>query len=131
VISVMLLVASNITVQRCMQAACWWPYVSACGFRSRFGSGNASGSLRLDIINSTVNIDARLVKLYELLENDVLASLSGAAANCAPYKVWVDVVRCLSQMTNTLQRLQPRRTCCRCPWCQHHLWHDSEVHHTL
>ena len=67
--------------------------MSACGFRlaSRFGSGNASGSLRLDIINSTVNIDARLVKLYELLENDVLASLSGAAANCAPYKVWVDV----------------------------------------
>ena len=58
---------------------------------SRFGSGNASGSLRLDIINSTVNIDARLVKLYELLENDVLASLSGAAANCAPYKVWGDV----------------------------------------
>ena len=54
---------------------------------SSFGGGHASGSLRLDIINSTVNIDARLVKLYELLENDILASLSGAAAACAPYKV--------------------------------------------
>jgi Ariadne domain len=78
--------------------ACRGRCVSACGSCpfSRFGSGNASGSLRLDIINSTVNIDARLVKLYELLENDVLASLSGAAANCAPYKVWVVVGQLLA-----------------------------------
>jgi Ariadne domain len=79
----------NAKVHALLAGACRGRCVSACGSRlfSRFGSGNASGSLRLDIINSTVNIDARLVKLYELLENDVLASLSGAAANCAPYKV--------------------------------------------
>lgn len=46
-----------------------------------------SGSLRLDIINSTVNIDARLTKLYDLLENEILSRVTGITANCAPYKV--------------------------------------------
>lgn len=53
---------------------------------SSSSSATVSGSLRLDIINSTVNIDARLTKLYDLLENEILSRVTGITANCAPYK---------------------------------------------
>ena len=47
----------------------------------------AEQSLRLDVINSTVNIDMRLARLYDLLENDLLGALTLGAHYIAPYKV--------------------------------------------
>ena len=46
----------------------------------------AENSLRLDVINSTVNIDMRLVRLYELVENDLLGALTLGSHYIAPYK---------------------------------------------
>ena len=46
----------------------------------------AETALRLDVINSTVNIDTRLVKLYELVENDLLGALTLSSHYIAPYK---------------------------------------------
>lgn len=43
--------------------------------------------LRLSAINSTVNIDARLTKLYEVIENDLLGKLQFSANYISPYKV--------------------------------------------
>jgi len=43
--------------------------------------------LRLEVINNTVNLDKRLAKLYELIENDLLGSLKFTPANIASYKV--------------------------------------------
>ena len=43
--------------------------------------------MRQDIINSSVNIDKRLTKLYDLLENDLLGSLQIGIHYIAPYKV--------------------------------------------
>lgn len=42
---------------------------------------------RLDIINSTVNVDKRLVKLFELIETDLLAKIVHSTQTIAPYKV--------------------------------------------
>jgi len=42
--------------------------------------------LRLEVINNTVNLDKRLAKLYELIENDLLGSLKFTPANIASYK---------------------------------------------
>ena len=47
----------------------------------------AEQSLRLDVINSTVNIDMRLARLYDLLENDLLGALTLGSHYIAPYKV--------------------------------------------
>ena len=47
----------------------------------------AEQSLRLDVINSTVNIDMRLARLYDLLENDLLGALTLVSHYIAPYKV--------------------------------------------
>ena len=46
----------------------------------------AENSLRLDVINSTVNIDMRLARLYELVENDLLGALTLGSHYIAPYK---------------------------------------------
>ena len=46
----------------------------------------AQDALRLDAINSTVNIDTRLGRLYELLENDLLGALTLGSHYIAPYK---------------------------------------------
>ena len=43
--------------------------------------------LRLDVINSTVNVDKRLEKLYELIENDLLGNLMFSPNYISPYKV--------------------------------------------
>lgn len=42
---------------------------------------------RLQIINSTVNVDKRLVKLFELIETDLLAKIVHSTQTIAPYKV--------------------------------------------
>ena len=42
---------------------------------------------RLGAINTTVNIDRRLVKLFELVENDLLGRLQCSANYIAPYPV--------------------------------------------
>ncbi len=48
--------------------------------------------LRLEVINNTVNLDKRLSKLYELIENELLGSLTFTPASIASYKVgrWPD-----------------------------------------
>lgn len=43
--------------------------------------------LRLQVINSTINIDKRLVNLYQLIENDLLGSLQFSTGYIAPYGV--------------------------------------------
>jgi hypothetical protein len=43
--------------------------------------------MRLQVINSTVNIDKRLIKLYELIENDLLGRLQFSVSYIAPYGV--------------------------------------------
>ncbi len=43
--------------------------------------------LRLQVINSTININKRLVNLYELIENDLLGSLQFSVGYIAPYGV--------------------------------------------
>lgn len=43
--------------------------------------------VRLQVINSTVNIDKRLIKLYELIENDLLGRLQYTVSYIAPYGV--------------------------------------------
>jgi hypothetical protein len=43
--------------------------------------------LRLQVINSTINIDKRLVNLYQLIENDLLGSLQFSVSYIAPYGV--------------------------------------------
>lgn len=47
----------------------------------------AEQSLRLDVINSTVNIDMRIARLYDLLENDLLGAFTLGSHYIAPYKV--------------------------------------------
>lgn len=42
--------------------------------------------VRLHVINSAVNIDQRLLKLYEVIENDLLGRLQFSANYIAPYK---------------------------------------------
>lgn len=43
--------------------------------------------VRLQAINSSVNIGSRLRKLYELIENDLLGRLQLSSNNISPYKV--------------------------------------------
>ncbi|KAK9817712.1 hypothetical protein WJX72_001099 [[Myrmecia] bisecta] len=45
-----------------------------------------NGDMRLRVINSTVNIDKRIVKMYELVENDLLGKLQFSVNYIAPYK---------------------------------------------
>jgi hypothetical protein len=47
----------------------------------------AEDDMRLSVINSTVNIDKRLEKLYELIENDLLGTITEQVVYIAPYKV--------------------------------------------
>lgn len=42
---------------------------------------------RLQVINHTVNLDKRLRKLYELIENDLMGSLMFSPNDIAPFKV--------------------------------------------
>lgn len=46
-------------------------------------------SKRFEVINSTANVDKRLVKLFELIENDFLAKIMHSTQSIAPYKVSV------------------------------------------
>ena len=41
---------------------------------------------RFEVINSTANVDKRLVKLFELIENDFLAKIVHSTQSIAPYK---------------------------------------------
>jgi len=43
-------------------------------------------TMRITVINSTVNIEARTIKLYELIENDLLGPLDLQTAAIAPYR---------------------------------------------
>ena len=43
-------------------------------------------SKRFEVINSTANVDKRLVKLFELIENDFLAKIMHSTQSIAPYK---------------------------------------------
>ena len=47
---------------------------------------------RLEIINSTVNVDKRLIKLFELIEADLLAKIVHSTQTIAPYKVNLPVL---------------------------------------
>ncbi|CAL8462233.1 g1764 [Coccomyxa elongata] len=47
--------------------------------------GKVEDQLRLQVINSTININKRLVNLYELIENDLLGSLQFSVGYIAPY----------------------------------------------
>lgn len=42
--------------------------------------------LRFAVINSTVNVEARSVKLYDLIENDLLGPLDLQSRGIAPYR---------------------------------------------
>lgn len=42
--------------------------------------------IRFEVINSTANVDKRLVKLFELIENDLLAKIVHSSQSIAPYK---------------------------------------------
>ena len=42
--------------------------------------------IRFEVINSTANVDKRLVKLFELVENDLLAKIVHSTQSIAPYK---------------------------------------------
>ena len=48
---------------------------------------NMVDSKRFEVINSTANVDKRLVKLFELIENDFLAKIVHSTQSIAPYKV--------------------------------------------
>ena len=54
--------------------------------------GATAEGVRQDIINSSVNIDKRLTKLYDLIENDILGSLQYGCNYVAPYKVRTEVL---------------------------------------
>ncbi|KAL3137000.1 hypothetical protein ABBQ32_006592 [Trebouxia sp. C0010 RCD-2024] len=43
-------------------------------------------SKRFEVINSTANVDKRLIKLFELIENDFLAKIMHSTQSIAPYK---------------------------------------------
>lgn len=47
----------------------------------------AEHDMRLAVINSTVNVDKRLERLYELIENDLLGTIAEQSVYIAPYKV--------------------------------------------
>jgi enamine deaminase RidA (YjgF/YER057c/UK114 family) len=49
----------------------------------------AEEQIRSQVINSTVNVDKRLQKLYELIENDLLGRISHQMVYIAPYKVYL------------------------------------------
>lgn len=40
------------------------------------------------VINSTVNIQQRILRLYELVENDLYGRLQSCATQIAGFKVW-------------------------------------------
>lgn len=42
--------------------------------------------LRLDAINSSVNINSRIVKFFELVENDLYGKLQSSSAQIAVYR---------------------------------------------
>eukprot|EP00951_Prasinocladus_malaysianus_P048673 scaffold661120_cov55-Prasinocladus_malaysianus.AAC.1 len=46
----------------------------------------SNNQARLSIINSTVNVESRSAKLYELVENDLLGPLDMPAASIAHYR---------------------------------------------
>ncbi len=60
---------------------------------------------RFEVINSTANVDKRLVKLFELIENDLLAKIVHSTQSIAPYKASNCVV--------------PSATHARCYWGLH------------
>lgn len=47
----------------------------------------AGEQIRSQVINSTVNVDKRLQKLYELIENDLLGHINDQVVYISPYKV--------------------------------------------
>lgn len=51
------------------------------------GDERAQEGMRLSAINMTVNIDRRLIKLFELVENDLLGRLQCSANYISPYPV--------------------------------------------
>ena len=46
---------------------------------------------RFEVINSTANVDKRLVKLFELIENDLLAKIVHSSQSIAPYKARIEL----------------------------------------
>lgn len=51
--------------------------------------------MRLQVINSTINIDKRLTNLYQLIEDDLLGSLQFSTNYIAPYGVRPNFFNCL------------------------------------
>lgn len=82
----------------------------------------AETALRLDVINSTVNIDTRLVKLYELVENDLLGALALSSHYISPYKERPGLCRARGSSRRLpgrpgthLQGNASKRVTCPCP----------------
>ncbi len=44
-------------------------------------------TLRMDVINNTINLDKRLFKLYDLIENELLGTLVCSSNYISSYKV--------------------------------------------
>ena len=49
--------------------------------------GPQNETLRLAVINCAAGIDKRFVKMYDLIENELLGQLQFSASYVAPYKV--------------------------------------------
>ena len=61
--------------------------------------GDMVDSKRFEVINSTANVDKRLVKLFELIENDFLAKIMHSTQSIAPYKASACVMSCAATAT--------------------------------
>ena len=75
-------------------------------------------SKRFEVINSTANVDKRLVKLFELIENDFLAKIMHSTQSIAPYKASVLPMCCAaaSAMGHACPAVLAFETCCLQVW---------------
>lgn len=66
---------------------------------------NMVDTKRFEVINSTANVDKRLVKLFELIENDFLAKIMHSTQSIAPYKASGFVICCAAALIDRVQLL--------------------------
>ena len=62
-------------------------------------------TLRMDVINNTINLDKRIFKLYDLIENELLGGLVCSSNYISSYKVGFCAEQC-SRKPSTLNQIR-------------------------
>ena len=98
-----------VSMHKGMKLASMWMQVERLSKLIETPVSDMVDSKRFEVINSTANVDKRLVKLFELIENDFLAKIVHSMQSIAAYKAspFASPVRCCCVVLNAVCTHQP------------------------